>query len=332
MHHAVPDRPTPLMRNHSRRWAWLVVIAIVILAAPLLITTKHGQAASSNAITSGIFGNCLDVYHSDTVSGTPIDLAHCNGSAAQDWTTTATTIRHMGDGGTCIGVTTAGVITLQPCTDAAGQVWLRDRQGYYNPDKGECLSASKVGTQLELVGCGDVSSAGEIWNPESGAQAPACSGSEGDMVACEAVKQWTAWQAANSNHEALLTTYTDGTPYEEWCADFVSYIYKQAGYPFTNGSADGWDENDANAVRYMGFTMHTVGSGYTPRAGDIAFFDYPGGHVEIVVSGGNTPTFVYGNSPVTDPTTNNGDMASNTITHDDGGVSGQLVYYLSPTT
>jgi cell wall-associated NlpC family hydrolase len=146
------------------------------------------------------------------------------------------------------------------------------------------------------------------------------------VIACSAIKEWGLWVASNTNHEALLTNYTDGTPSEPWCADFVSYVYKEAGFPFTGGSADGWDQNDANAVQYMGFTMHPADGSYQPKPGDVAFFSYPGGHVEIVVSGGSKPTFVYGDSAQIDPTTNNGQMKANTITSDS---SGQLEYYLS---
>jgi hypothetical protein len=147
-------------------------------------------------------------------------------------------------------------------------------------------------------------------------------------VACYAERQWAAWQAGSSNHQALLTDYTDGNSYEEWCADFVSYVYREAGYPFTNGERDGWDEYDADNIQYMGLTMHAA-SNYTPQPGDIAYFDYPGGHVEIVVAGGPHPTFIYGDSNTIDPTINNGDMNEDSLTSD--GAAGQVMYYLSPS-
>jgi len=78
----------------------------------------------------------------------------------------------------------------------------------------------------------------------------------------------------------------------------------------------------------MGFTQHYANTGYIPKTGDVAYFNYNGGHVEIVVSGGSKPTFVYGNSATIDPTTGNGEMEANTETSD--GSLGQLVYYLSP--
>ena len=77
----------------------------------------------------------------------------------------------------------------------------------------------------------------------------------------------------------------------------------------------------------MGFSYHNASS-YTPRPGDVAYFDYSGGHVEIVVSGGPTPTFVYGDSANIDSSTGNGEMEANTIISD--GSMGQVLYYLSP--
>jgi hypothetical protein len=326
---AVSRQPTPLpSRQRGTRWAWLGVALIVVVMVALYF--GKGQAfATANAIHSGFSGSCLDILHSGTVSDTPVDAAKCNGTSAQNWTTSATAIRHVGSN-FCLATNSRDSVVLNVCSDAPGQVWLQDSGGYYNPDTGSCLEAPKLGAQLRLADCGSLSTAGMQWSPASAARAPACSGSEGEAVACNAVKQWTAWQASGSNHEALLTMYTDGTPYEEWCADFVSYVYKQAGHPFTNNTVDGWDENNANTIQDMGFTMHPVGSGYQPKPGDVAFFNYPGGHVEIVVSGGKKPTFVYGNSAQIDPATGNGQMKANTITQDDGGTSGQLTYYLSP--
>jgi cell wall-associated NlpC family hydrolase len=146
-------------------------------------------------------------------------------------------------------------------------------------------------------------------------------------VACYAEKEWTTWQSGGISHDTLLNSYTNGSPDEEWCADFVSYVYKEAGYPFTQGSSNGWDENNANYIQYMGFAMHSASSGYVPKPGDIAFFNYNAGHVEIVVSGGSHPTFIYGDSATIDPTTGNGQMKANTILSDSDG---QIVYYLSP--
>jgi hypothetical protein len=148
------------------------------------------------------------------------------------------------------------------------------------------------------------------------------------LVGCYAIKDWIDWTSHPNDHVALLNNYTGGASYEEWCADFVSYVYKQAGYPFNNGNYSGWDENIASAISNQGFTIQN--SSYIPKAGDVAYFDYPGGHVEIVIAGGPKPTFIYGNSATIDPTTGNGQMAANTIVNQ--GSFGQLLYYMSPNS
>jgi hypothetical protein len=334
--------PPPQQRGLLRAWlAIALVIGILIFAFHLGrkhigITIPGEDVASANAIDSGYTGNCLDVYHDQTKNGTSIDASNCNDSAAQDWATTATTISLLHTK-SCVSATASGLVALSACSSQPGQVWVRVQHGYYNPNSGECLDEPQTGVQLKLGSCNNMSSDSVVWNPAPAAAEAPCGGneSEGQTIACNAVKEFANWQMANSNHEALLTTYTDGTPYEEWCADFVSYVYKESGYPFTNGSANGWDENNANNVQNLtfanqaGFTTHQAGSGYVPQPGDVAFFDYPGGHVEIVVSGGANPTFVYGDSAQIDPATGNGQMKSNTILSESDG---QVMYYLTPSS
>jgi hypothetical protein len=223
---------------------------------------------------------------------------------------------------------------MSPCNGSDGQVWLRDQGGYQNPNSTLCLSASTKNPHqsLFIATCNNLYDSYETWSPVVSSNSSKiltynCSGSEGQLVACYAEKEWTTWNDKTISHEQLLSSYTDGAPYEEWCADFVSYVYREAGFAFTQGSADGWDENNANYIQYMGFTMHMAGSGYRPQPGDVGYFDYNGGHVEIVISGGSHPTFIYGDSATIDPSTGNGQMKTNTII---GNEYGQIVYYLSP--
>jgi hypothetical protein len=178
--------------------------------------------------------------------------------------------------------------------------------------------------QLVLASCSYITQPYEQWTSTT---TPTCKdATDGQRVACYAIKEWTTWQSGTPSHEALLNTYTDGAPYEEWCADFVSYVYKEADAPFTNGETDGWDENIASNVQNQGFTLHPAIL-YTPQVGDVAYFNYTGGHVEIVISGGSTPTYIYGNSATIDPTTGNGQMEANTISNE--GNLGGVSYYLS---
>ncbi|HET9098735.1 MAG TPA: ricin-type beta-trefoil lectin domain protein [Candidatus Saccharimonadales bacterium] len=321
-------RQTPPKQRSGRNvlLATLAVIVIFVMAASLRSGVSHA-ATNIAVIKSGIAGDCLDVQHSGTAAGTPVDDYGCNDTSAQAWQIGLTSIKHAG---LCLSVKSAAkapgaVVELDQCSSSPGQVWIKDVNSLYNPNSQQCLKAPSSAAQLIIASCNN--SPSESWissqNPLDCAAYP----SRGEKVACSAIKDWNDWQSPTSNHTALLQAYTDGAPYEEWCADFVSYAYKQAGYPFANGEANGWDESNANYVKNQGFSMHSP-SRYVPQTGDVAYFDYNGGHVEIVISGGKTPSFIYGNSAAIDPATGNGEMASNTKTSD--GSLGKLVYYLSP--
>ncbi len=322
--------------NQAGAVRYVLILALLIGTFATFRSVIGHALAGGAPVKSGIAGYCLDDRHGSTVAGTPVEVSACNATAAQDWTVTSDTITR--DGNRCLSVRDNGQAAGQQvvsdnCSGAPGQVWLRDKSGFMNPNSGLCLNVpgGKAGVQLDIAVCAALAGPDETWslaaaNGNSGPGSP-CQGGEGQKVACYAEQQWTAWQSGAPSHEALLNSYTDGAPYEEWCADFVSYVYRQAGHPFTKGEADGWDENIAGNIQNMGFTKHSAAN-YTPKAGDVAYFDYDGGHVEIVISGGPTPTFIYGNSSTVDPATGNGQMAANTITQN--GAAGQVVYYLSP--
>ena len=63
-----------------------------------------------------------------------------------------------------------------------------------------------------------------------------------------------------------------------WCSEFVSWVYRRAGYPFSGGSRGGWLLNDTEKVRAW-FEIHATyvtrddpdWAGFTPRPGDYVF-------------------------------------------------------------
>lgn len=325
-------QPKPPKKRFSGTYVLGFIAAIVVIF--IATHVKPGTAdTTASTIHSGVAGYCLDVHRNGTAVGTTVDNYKCNGSIAQAWNISYNKIQHGNN--LCLSVkdnsTNAGSpVVLNPCNQEPGQVWLRDQTGYQNPNSGLCLSlpTGKSTGKVVVATCALPSQLAEKWTPPDNLANTTCQqGSKGDKIACNAVKEWNSWQSQPTNHPALLNMYTDGASYEAWCADFVSYVYREAGFPFTKGEANGWDENNANNVQNMGFTMHSPGA-YTPKTGDVAYFNYDGGHVEIVVSGGQHPTFVYGNSGTIDPTTGNGQMEANTKISD--GAQGKLVYYLSP--
>ncbi|HUD06381.1 MAG TPA: phage tail tip lysozyme [Candidatus Saccharimonadales bacterium] len=145
-------------------------------------------------------------------------------------------------------------------------------------------------------------------------------------IVCNAQKELATWKAEpnyNSPYPDFIYAatgflkYTDNN-YEEWCADFVSWIYNQAGYPFSGGLDGGWRQPSVVSIQVLGqqnqnFHWHPESSGYTPQPGDLALHYDPSQanpwyHINIFVSssggesnyiggdqGGNgTPDYAYG--------------------------------------
>lgn len=327
-------KTSPVLRRAKQMS--LVLVALII-AFPVLTYAASKSPTTFPEIKSGITNTCLDLHGDNTSSGSRVDAWPCNGTAAQAWSIVGNTIRHSQN--LCLSIKGSGAITpivVATCRNQPNQIWQAAIGGFENPASARCLEipAGKVGSQLVATNCNALTTPIELWAPavyhpgiQSAATISCNQGSLGQRIACNAAEQWVIWQSGTVNHNSLLNTYSNGNGYEEWCADFVSYIYKVSGDPFTNGERNGWDEYYAPYVRNENFTIHYAGS-YTPKAGDVAFFNYNGGHVEIVAIGGSTPVFIYGDSATIDPTTNNGQMKENTITTD--GSLGQVVYYLSP--
>lgn len=310
-----------------------IIFFVSLIMLVCLITVLRGTShasAEGNIIKSGWSGYCLDVYKNHTnLPENRVDIWPCNNTQAQDWELNMTQIKHEGD--YCLQAESAKQVDLVKCSDDASQVWLRNNTGYLNPSLGLCLSAASAGQgqSLQMSSCNKLTNESQSWVSSLNYLTYKCSGTQAQIVACNAAKEWNNWVSNPNDHVAYLNKYTGSASYEEWCADFISYIYKESGYPFHNGNYNGWDENIADQIQNQGFTYH-LAAGYTPKAGDVAYFNYNGGHVEIVVSGGSKPTFIYGNSSTIDPSTGNGQMATNTITID--GALGQVIYYLSPNS
>ncbi len=107
------------------------------------------------------------------------------------------------------------------------------------------------------------------------------------------------------NCGADVNKYTDST-LEYWCADFVSWVYKQAGKPFTGGSSGGWRIAGVDAVeawfRARGPDNYfSNGSNADPQPGDVYFIgtESNGVHIGIVekVEGGDLYT-ISGNTSI----------------------------------
>ena len=101
------------------------------------------------------------------------------------------------------------------------------------------------------------------------------------------------WNGANTYSETGYLKYSEGRA-EEWCADFVSWVYNQANYPLApdpNWDLPAVSEIQATGELNQGFQWHPSDSGYSPQPGDIAIYIDPksgtDGHANIVVSVSN---------------------------------------------
>ena len=93
--------------------------------------------------------------------------------------------------------------------------------------------------------------------------------------------------------------YQGSTGPEDWCADFVSWVYKEAGRPFTGGLDGGWRLPGVAGLRSWlqnNGTFYERGSADPPMAGDVVIFSGDS-HTGIVesVSGDRVQT-IEGNS------------------------------------
>lgn len=105
-------------------------------------------------------------------------------------------------------------------------------------------------------------------------------------------------------YDSNTMKYTDGNR-EAWCADFVSWVYKEAGTPFTDGASGGWRQASVLNLQAWFKSKHTyfkVGE-QKPQPGDVAFYigsqtadSGSSQHVNIVTKvEGDTMTVIGGN-------------------------------------
>jgi hypothetical protein len=99
------------------------------------------------------------------------------------------------------------------------------------------------------------------------------------------------------------TKYSEGVN-EPWCADFVSWVFNQAGRPLENPNSGSWRIPGTYTLREYYESIDKfipATSNYTPKVGDIMLYDNPspfGQHTNIVIKNDNgVITTVGGNEP-----------------------------------
>jgi beta-glucanase (GH16 family) len=121
------------------------------------VTTSDTPAG---AAIRGLAGKCVDVAGANPANGTAVQLYDCNGTAAQQWTASGSTLQALGK---CMDVTSAGTadgtpVQLYDCNGTAAQSWTRGSGGtLVNTGSGKCLDAtgpsSANGTRLQIWSC-----------------------------------------------------------------------------------------------------------------------------------------------------------------------------------
>ncbi|WP_410596612.1 lectin [Amycolatopsis sp. lyj-23] len=114
---------------------------------------------SSGGTITGYGGKCVDVAGASSANGTTVDLYTCNGTNAQQWTSSAGTLRALGK---CLDVASAATangtrVQLYDCNGTGAQQWTRSGNQLVNPASGKCLDAtgpsSADGTPLQIWTC-----------------------------------------------------------------------------------------------------------------------------------------------------------------------------------
>ena len=105
---------------------------------------------------------------------------------------------------------------------------------------------------------------------------------------------------AEWQHPGPATKYSQGID-ENWCADFVSWVLRHAGYPMTNPNSGSWRIPGVLTLQSYLTTagrFRAVGHGYRPRPGDIVVYNGGafGQHTNLVIGvHGDTVDTVGGN-------------------------------------
>ncbi len=117
-----------------------------------------------------------------------------------------------------------------------------------------------------------------------GGAAGNCGLSSDDVVRVAQMQLGLAETPDGCNCGEPIQKFLGSSPGEFWCADFVSWVYNEAGRPFTGGSDGGWRIPAVTTMRQWLQTngmWFTAGSAEDPQPGDVIVFS-DDEHVGIV--------------------------------------------------
>jgi Ricin-type beta-trefoil lectin domain len=123
-------------------------------------TSGSPPSGGAGPVTSGMSGKCLDDFGGSATNGAKADLWDCNGTGAQNWTVSGSTLTANGK---CLDIIGSGstangtLVDLWGCNGGANQRWTAENGALVNPQSGKCLDdpgfSTTNGTQLDIWDC-----------------------------------------------------------------------------------------------------------------------------------------------------------------------------------
>jgi beta-glucanase (GH16 family) len=120
--------------------------------------TSGGSSGTGGSAITGYGGKCVDVAGANPANGTQVQLYDCNGTAAQQWSVSGSSLRALGKCMDVAGANSANgtKVQLYDCNGTAAQQWTRPGDGTIRA-LGKCLDATGVssanGTPLQIWDC-----------------------------------------------------------------------------------------------------------------------------------------------------------------------------------
>lgn len=97
--------------------------------------------------------------------------------------------------------------------------------------------------------------------------------------------------------DSTVLKYSQNTR-ESWCADYISWVMKQAGAPLSNPNSGSWRIPGTGTMQdyYTQRHRYVIAGSYRPQVGDVAIYRHNRSHANIVIAvKGDTMTTVGGN-------------------------------------
>jgi Ricin-type beta-trefoil lectin domain len=156
-----------------RMAAGSVACLLTLLVAPAFIAKAWAQGYQAALQISPLGGgHCIEVPNRDFVQDQGLQMADCNGSAAQNFNYDPASMQ-LTIGGLCVdanGGQPGALVKLRPCAAGANQSWKSEPKGNFTKlvgQNGLCLDiqfGSKAsGAPLQSWNCGD-SEPNQLWS------------------------------------------------------------------------------------------------------------------------------------------------------------------------